>query len=105
VALAAEVGRLPFRLPPRLRGHEGGWTAYGSSLAPPGAGGVMEAMVCERPIRLWTLGPDRFACRWRDGEVREGALVDLIAAAAELPPDDEHVAGLAALVARELARA
>jgi hypothetical protein len=104
-ALAAEVARLPFRLPPRLRGGEGGWTAHGSSLAPPDAGGVMEVMVCEQPIQLWALVPGRFACRSADGKVREGALVDLIAAAAELPADDEHVAGLAAIAARELASA
>jgi hypothetical protein len=104
-ALASELERLPFRLPPRLRDDEGSWTAYGSSLAPPDAEGVVEAVVCERPIRLWAPGPGRFAMRTADGEVREGTLVDLIAAVAELPPDDEHVTGLAALVARELARA
>jgi len=102
-ALNAEVARLPFRLPPSLRGAEGGWTAYGSSLEPPDADGVIEAVVCQRPLRLWATATGGFASRTEEGEVREGALVDLIAAAAELPPDDDHVAGLAALAARELA--
>ena len=104
-ALAAEGDRLPFRLPPRLRGAEGGWSAYGSSLEPRDADGVVEAVVCERPLRLWVVGADRYACRPEGGGAQEGPLLDLIAAAAGLPPDDEHVVGFAAIVARELAGA
>jgi len=102
-ALQAEVDRLPYRRPPRLGSVEGRWSAYGSSLAPAGADGVVDAVVCQQPLRLWAVAPGRFASRTEDGEVREGALADLLAAAAGLPPDDEHVAGLAALAARELA--
>jgi hypothetical protein len=102
-ALDADVARLPFRPPPPLRAGEGGWTAYGSSLALRDADGVVDAVVRQQPLRLWAVAPGRFASQTPDGEVREGALADLIATAADLPPDDDHVAGLAALAARELA--